>query len=168
MFDRLTLDGKLALLLGSGLFLIVIVTIVVLLLLRPANKIIREERFEGVIFSKENAAQVMGFMLTNDRADNAYWTPTKGEIVTIEEQFAPYVQDQLPAVARNLSGYKRQYIGFERDGRRQLMIVGFCNSPNAEWGSELVTVPDAGGCYLEAQYDVTNGDFLYVWEGLPE
>jgi hypothetical protein len=103
-------------------------------------------------------------MLIKDDPDSAYWTPTQDLILEMEEQLHAHIQEQTPFLATNLSNYKRQYFGFIRDGRKQIFIVGFCEPVSLDWRKELVTSPIAGKCYLEAQYDLEDGQIQYLWQ----
>lgn len=86
------------------------------------------------------------------------------QILALEERLNIQVRDQLPLLASWLNTYRRHYYGFMRDGKQLIMIVGFCKETEKDWRSELITLPDAVGCYFEAQFDVASDDFLYVWQ----
>ena len=64
----------------------------------PRNITMTESEFQGVIFHEDNAANELGFMLTKDSSEEAYWTPSKTEILDIEKQLNTHTQDQLPAL----------------------------------------------------------------------
>ena len=130
----------------------------------PRNITITESEFQGVIFHEANAADELGFMLTKEGSEEAYWTPGKTEILNIEKQLITHTQEQLPSLSSRLSRYKRQYFGFIRGERDLVFIVGFCQPVNVEWSEQLVSMPLAADCYFEAQYDMAGGHFLYVWE----
>ena len=134
-------------------------------LLKPANPIIAGKDFEGVVFTKENAADLLGVAVSNDRSGEAYWTPAKADIINVESQLALYAERQAPALAVQLPSFKRQYFGFIRDGKRLILIVGFCPLSGNRWQREIVSLADMPyGCYFEAQYDFTSGTFLYLWQ----
>lgn len=128
------------------------------------NKHIKEETFEGVVFSQEDAARLLDVMLVKERDDEAYWMPEETQILMLEKQLDSQVQAQLPALASQLTTYKRQYFGFVRDERALIWIVGFCDTGDVDWQNDLVSFSDTPGCYFEAQYDVDNDTLLYVWE----
>ncbi len=152
-------------LLALGLLAVIFFVVVLILVLIPTNEIISEQEFEGVIFSSESAAETLQVMLVTERAKEAYWTPSKAQIVDLERRLDLYVQEQMPSLAPWLTTYKRQYFGFIRDDRHLIMVVGFCKPVNIDWRRELVTLPETAGCYFEAQYDALNDDILYLWEG---
>lgn len=131
--------------------------------MRPGYTLMSEKDYEGVTFPKEVAADLLGVTLVKERTGDVYWTPTRDVIRQMEGRLNAYVQAELPEVAPHLSSYKRQYFGFERQNNRFILIVGFCEPLNIDWRRELVALPDAPGCYLEAQYDVANDVLLYAW-----
>jgi hypothetical protein len=158
---------QLSIALGSlTLLLILLLVITSILILIPSNRIITEEDFEGVIFSNRNAADSLRYMLVNERTEEAYWTPSNAQIVDLEVRLDSYVNEQVPILASWLNTYRRQYFGFIRDGKQLIMVVGFCKPVSIDWRREPVTLPESGGCYFEGQYDATNDDFLYLWEGV--
>ncbi len=153
--------------LGSlTLLLILLLVLATIFLLVPSNRIITGKDFEGVIFSDRNAAVSLRFMLVNETGEDAYWTPSKAEIVDMEVQLDSYVNEQVPALGPWLNSYRRQYFGFIRDGKQLIMVVGFCKPVGIDWRREMVALPESGGCYFEGQYDATNDEFLYLWEGV--
>jgi len=157
------------LIIALGLLTILIVIFLVaatILLLSPSNRIVTEDEFEGVIFSKSNAADSMRYMLVNERVEEAYWTPSKEQILDLELRLDSYVNEQLPTLSSRLNTYRRQYFGFVREGKQHIMAVGFCKPVSIDWRREPVTLPESGGCYFEGQYDATNDEFLYLWEGV--
>jgi hypothetical protein len=107
-------------------------------------------------------------MLNNERDDSGYWTPTKSQIFALESRLSSQVRKQNSSFAFLLPSYRRQYFGFIREGRAMIWIVGFCGSIDVDWRRELVSLPDTGGCYFEAQYDVGDDALLYVWQGAAE
>ena len=162
---RLTSPRRSVLLFISVSFLILVFALLVLWLVDPSYTVIDEEAFEGVIFSGRRSSDLLGVMVTNDRNEDSYWTPPEKQILALEERLRIRVQDQLPLLAPWLNTYKRQYFGFVRDGKQLIMIVGFCKQSDKDWRRELITLPEADGCYFEAQFDVAFDDFLYVWQG---
>jgi hypothetical protein len=156
MFSR-----KLIISLALLLFLFLIV--VVILFLQPTNQIITEKGFEGVIFRRENAPDVLRYMLVSEKTEDEYWTPTKNDILGMEEQLVRYVAEQMPAL--QLADFKRQYFGFYREGKQLIMVVGFCAPVSKDWVQEVVSSSDvAAGCYFETQYDDMDQQFLYLWQ----
>ncbi len=165
MLSRHSFPRRSVLLLLSGSILVFIIVLLALWLIDPSYTAIDEEDFEGVIFSDRRSSDLLGVMVTNDRNEDSYWTPPEKQILALEERLRIRVQEQLPLLAPWLNTYRRQYFGFVRDGKQLIMIVGFCKQSDKDWRRELITLPEADGCYFEAQFDVTNDVFLYVWQG---
>ena len=151
--------------LGLILLLIIVIMILVVWLLQPGTTVITEKEFEGVIFTKERAADVLRYIVVNEVTEEAYWTPSKDEVFALEQQLNINIARKDLEFKGQLSDFKRQYFGFIRDGNQLVLIVGFCEPVGVEWHRELVTLPDmAVGCYFEAQYDPANDKILYLWQ----
>lgn len=103
------------LLLSFALLLLLFhIFIAVIWLSQPANEVITEKGIEGVIFTKENAPDVLRYVVVSEKTEDEYWTPTKKDILRMEEQLGGYVGEQMPALALQLTNSKRQYFGFFR------------------------------------------------------
>jgi hypothetical protein len=148
---------------GVAVTLLLLIAAVAIWLLNPSNEVIIANELEGVIFHRNNASKVLGYMLTNEQSIEAYWNPTKADILEMEKEFTQYLQVNLPEIAPKLSSYKRQYFGFNREGVNLIFIVGFCELLDVNWRSELVALSEETDCYFEAQYDASNNTFLYAW-----
>jgi hypothetical protein len=157
------MSRKHVLLLGIGLILILTLGAVIIWFRTPGYTVIRNQDFEGVIFSKVRAVDLLGVMLLNEHDDDMYWTPTEDDIIALEKRIREYAAANLPALDPHLSLVKRQYYGFVRQESPIIMVVGFCDVAEIDWHRELVTLPATSGCYVEAQYDVINDVMLYAW-----
>ena len=66
------------LLIGFSLLLFLILVFMGLnWLSQPAHEVITEKGFEGILFTKENALDVLRYELVNEKTEEEYWTPTK-------------------------------------------------------------------------------------------
>ncbi len=129
--------------------------------LRSRTKPIRREGLQGVIFGRQETAALMRATLADD-ADH-YWTPTRRQILTLEERLRMYAWLRHPTLGRELSTYTRQYYGFIRDGRRRVLIVGFCQLEGLDWMHEFVSAGESRDCRFEAEYDVASGEIQHLW-----
>lgn len=121
-----------------------------------ANQPVINPEFEGVIFSQENAAGVV-------YGAEAYWTPVETDILALEAQLAPYLQQNAPqdypGPLLALGEYKRQYIGFVREGKQLIFANFFCETHGQDWQQLFIAVEDGGPCYFEIVYDPQTGSF---------
>jgi hypothetical protein len=129
--------------------------------LRPGTRVIRRGDLEGAIFGRQAAADVMRSTLAQDATN--YWTPTRGQILAMEERLRMHVWLEHPVLARSLSEYKRQYFGFVREGQRRILIVGFCAADDLDWTQEFVSAAESRDCRFEAEYDLSTGQVLHFW-----
>jgi hypothetical protein len=60
-------------------------------------------------------------------------------------------------VLERLDEYTRQYVGFERDGRRLVYVNAFCTDTGRDPSREIVAVLDGGDCFWQAQVDPATG-----------
>ncbi|MBE7555497.1 MAG: hypothetical protein HS126_30985 [Anaerolineales bacterium] len=122
------------------------------------NEVVRTGDFEGVIFSAENA------MTTGIAAKGeAYWTPSPAEVLALEKQLGPYLQENAPrdypGPLRNLTEYKRQYVGLLVNEQQFIRVNFFCDAHGMDWQREFVFIADGGSCYFEVKYEVETGKF---------
>lgn len=54
---------------------------------------------------------------------------------------------------KNLTKYKRQYIGITKNGKKIMHVNFFCETDGDEWKKERIFVMDGGDCYFELDYD---------------
>jgi len=116
--------------------------------------------YEGVIFSGAHAAASLGAMLS--AGPNDFWTPDEAEIKTLEAKLAAAAQLGSVPGLHVLSQYRRQYFGFSRAGRPQILVVGFCQADGVDWTHEFVSLGE-GGCHFEATYDVVDKKVTSLW-----
>jgi hypothetical protein len=115
----------------------------------------------GVIFTKEQTAAAEYFQKGKDS-----WTPTNKQIEELENLFPEYISNYNVASAKeiykNLSTYKRQYLGFTENGEQLIFINAFCEhkwKDNDKWKSQFVFVFDGGDCYFQAIYNPSKHKF---------
>jgi len=124
------------------------------------NQRIEGEGYEGVVFNQVHAASILGLMLSAD--SDGFWTPTSADIQVLERELAVAAQIRHPEGMRSLEEYRRQYFGYSRDGKRQILVIGFCDASSMDWTDEFVSVGEAG-CHFEAIYDVMQGSVSSLW-----
>ncbi|HLC01438.1 MAG TPA: hypothetical protein VJK02_00245 [Anaerolineales bacterium] len=125
-----------------------------------SNQRIEGEGYEGVVFNRVHAASILGPMLSAD--PDGFWTPMDADIQTFERGLTAAAQTNHPEGLRSLDEYRRQYFGYSRDGKRQILVVGLCDASSVDWTEEFVSVGE-GGCHFEATYDVMQGTVSSLW-----
>jgi hypothetical protein len=132
------------------------------------NRVIEVEDYQGVVFSQAHAALVLGPMLSAD--SNGFWTPTAADIQSFEHALATAAQVRHPEGLRPLGEYRRQYFGYSLNGKRRILVVGFCDPNGLEWTEAFVSAGE-GGCHFEATYAVDQDAISNFWaldvRGLP-
>jgi hypothetical protein len=149
------------------LWLVIPLTVQFAVACSASQQPIQGERW--VIFSAKQAReQGMGDWFLANPQTAEYWTPSAGDIFTLEERLVPYLQDhpddrfstqQVPIWER-LSQYDRQYIGIVLDGKQIVYANYFCDSLETDWKKEFVFVLDGGDCFFQFKYDVDSGEFF--------
>jgi hypothetical protein len=149
---------------GAIIVVLVLSTLAIIGFMTSGNKSVKTNDYEGIIFSRQNAQRLLGVALVNEHSEGAYWTPSKNDIGEMERELQAYAQVRLPELSQRLGEFRRQYFGFVRKGEKMILVIGFCGTVNVDWRREMVSLPEtASGCYFEGQYDVTLGDFTYLW-----
>lgn len=117
--------------------------------LMTQNELITSDQFEGVIFAQE---------------DKDHWTPSRAEVLALEERLGPYVRaaapQDYPGPLKNLSAYKRQYQGLWVKEQQVIAVNFFCDAHGVEWQHHIVFVTDGGSCYFEVKYNIATGEFF--------
>ena len=116
----------------------------------PTNMVVVTQDFEGVVFAAEKKAFHWEF-----EGSVTYWTPSQFEIVHAESLISSYLKEKAPAIYSKLKTYKRQYVGFVRDGRKCIYANFFCNDHRMVWKTEELIVKDGGDCYFQIKVDLT-------------
>lgn len=122
------------------------------------GSLVESDSFQGVIFTAEQIA-ADEYWPNNDGP----WTPSKADIITLEEQLPGFLQEEYPALWQKLDDYARQYWGtITPDGNRAVYASFFCDADTAGyWRTNYVMGIDGGDCYFQALYDVEDG--IFVW-----
>ncbi len=119
-------------------------------------KIIKTNEFEGAIIPKEQVPQLKYF----DEKREAYWTPTKQDILEAEklsknylEKYNgddKYIKTSIATILSRLGQYKRQYVGLiEKNGNKTIWINYFYdNGSFSNWDKSLVFVLDGGNSFF--------------------
>lgn len=126
------------------------------------NQLIVTDNFEGVIFAGASAEQ-MGLKTIISETIDDYWTPSRDDVLAFEQHLGLYLQQAAPQTypgpLRDLSKYRRQYVGILVKGQRVIFANFFCTTDDTDWKHEFVFVLDGGSCYFEVKYDVQTGVF---------
>lgn len=125
-----------------------------------ANRIETDD-VTGVIFDQSAAAYISG-----EGEGLKRWTPTIEEALEADGIAARCLKEDAPEVFKNLKSYKRQYVGFFREGKKYIFINYFWVSEDRfkNWDSVLVKIKDGGRYFLEIKVDLRSGSCkdLYV------
>jgi len=119
----------------------------------------------GVIFSAERAEEYSRYLLM-DGVEPPYWTPSAGEIESLEAKLRDFLaksgEPDAAQILFHLDTYKRQYIGFTVGGAKWILVNAFCGDEwkrNGRWREQLVAVLDGGRCYFRAIYNRAKSRF---------
>ena len=116
--------------------------------------------FETVIIPEGQAPQYIQAMF--GRQESAYWTPSQDDILKMEEQLKIYLQNVVGQnVLKDLSSYKRQYIGVVKEESKLLLGNYFCEASGIDWKQQPVIVDDGGNCYFQTELDMDSGQIIY-------
>jgi hypothetical protein len=124
---------------------------------------------DRAIFPEELARQKWAWLA---KPPASFWTPALADVVKLEARLAAYLRDDRAArraaagsgpqknpLWKRAPGYKRQYVGIRRRGRKVIYANFFCEAPSYDWHREPVDVDDGGDCYFQVEYDVDGGRF---------
>lgn len=133
-------------------------------LIRESKKTVENRNW--LVFDKKFAEE-MGIASWLVEAGD-FWTPSEDEIMKLEDRLAGYLSQNAvqfyrqPPVWERLDEYQRQYIGFERGGKKLIYGNFFCNNLGIDWRQGLVIVQDGGECYFQVEYDAESGMFTML------
>ena len=85
------------------------------------------------------------------------WDPIATDVAPAQAQLESYIRQQAAAQGERLpawSSYTFQYQGQMLDGRKVILVNGFCSASPASAASQLVIVLDGGACYFRAYWDI--------------
>lgn len=120
-----------------------------------------------VAFPADRAEQIaIGVWLTSDEDLGGYWTPSREDILNVEEKLEDFLRqnsdqfDPEPPVWGQLNNYKRQYAGVVIKDRQVIYGNFFCSDTGIDWKQEWIFVLDGGDCFFQLQFDVESGTFV--------
>lgn len=120
-----------------------------------------------VIFSAEQAKdQNIGEWLMTNGQSAEYWTPSKEDILAVENGLGDYLQKnpdrfyEGTPVWERLDEYNRQYTGIVLDGKQIIYANYFCDSADLDWRKNFVFVMDGGDCFFQFKYEVVSAEFF--------
>lgn len=118
---------------------------------------------KGVIFSAEQSVQsAKAYPMLGIEAP--YWTPSITDISHLESALPAYLakSEATKKIARNLSSYRNQYLGYSDRGERWILVNSFCADhwkKDTSWKNDVVFVLDGGDCYFQVRYRVSTSSF---------
>jgi len=128
---------------------------------RDTTNRIETDDVKGIVFDENASAYISG-----EEAGLKRWTPTIGDALEADGIAARCLKEDAPEVFKNLKNYKRQYVGFYKEGKKYIFINYFRDSGDRfeNWESVLVKVKDGGMNFLEIKVELRSGscEDLYV------
>jgi hypothetical protein len=120
-----------------------------------------KDSIPGFIFSAQQTSTYNPF-----RKDTC-WTPSLDQIKELEYILPSWLASSdhkdSPKILANLNNYKRQYMGFIKNGNKYIYVNAFCDvfaKENKNWQTEYVLVWDGGSCFFQIVYDLINRVFI--------
>jgi hypothetical protein len=104
-------------------------------------------------------------------AYDGHWTPSAGDIAALEAALPQALSATRSAGAETRNapqGWKRQYGGFLRGGRRFIYgnffpgEMGGSRTPDGDWHHAAVVVCDGGHAFFGVEYDVEGRRFTHL------
>ena len=130
------------------------------------NARVQGDDYEGVIFSEENAPDLVAGLDGPDAAEVLeYWTPDEDDVEALEDGIEDYLDtaaddgDVESDLVDRLPDYVRQYAGIVEDGEELILANFFCDDVGIDWESVPVVVEDGGDCFFRVTYDVEREGF---------
>ena len=114
--------------------------------------------FEAVIVPQEQASDFI-YSLNGERTINN-WTPTKEDILELEDHIKAYIKELPSNSLMPLTEYKRQYAGAIINHHRLLYGNFFCQAFKVDWHKDPLVVMDGGNCFFQVIYDLDTQDFV--------
>jgi hypothetical protein len=126
---------------------------------RSERVFIQGPGFAGVIFPADMKA-FEGHFPKGTR----YWMPLKSDVIAAEHELLPYLRDsknpQVREILAKIATYKRQYIGIELAGHKQIYMNFFCDADTSDtWKNGQVEVMDGGSCYFNLRFTPDSKNF---------
>jgi len=93
-----------------------------------------------------------------------FWTPTSADVKELEARLPSFLHAEalgagdarkdIIEVRRRLRTYRRQYVGFVLDGKKQILPNAFPKDEDFAWKREFIVVSDGGASFWRVLYDV--------------
>ena len=122
----------------------------------------------GVILSAQQVGHSAQARLIG--ATPPFWTPTPEDIAQLEARLRPYLETAAPpeagVIVAKLESYKRQYIGYTRDGKKWILVNSFCEEfwrKDDDWRDRVELVYDGGPCFFKLHYEPSSSQFERLW-----
>lgn len=129
------------------------------------NTHIQTRKFDGVIFTARNAANVgLGYEFNDPIID--YWTPSEEQVTLLESGLESFLQATLASdprvdgILQKLERYQRQYFGVTfNEGEPLIYANYFCQDLFDYWLESYVAVMDGGDCFFQLLYNPVTQEF---------
>ena len=113
---------------------------------------------------------------TPDVSGTQHWCPSPEQVVSAEAGMAVFLRGSLawqsPRIRADLNRYKRQYVGFVRDGRRLIYIQFFHPESrpvrDGSWATSFMTIMGGGDYFFRLLYDPEKKRHFDVWVNAPK
>jgi hypothetical protein len=116
----------------------------------------------GIIFTAAQTDSVM-FLLGGDKS----WTPSIKQIIEVEAALPKYIKSyhivQTDSIYKNLSKYKRQYLGYWKKGELFIYINAFREEyliQYSNWKKQFIFYIDGGNSFFQTIYSVRLKKFM--------
>lgn len=137
---------------------------------RTDNVLFKETGAEGIIVAKENAPEFIRYRPEADQeVEGLFWTPSSGQVLEAESRLPDYLRGaartgRSAGLWKRLSFYRRQYVGLNLFGRKQIWMNFFPKRLPEDlnyspWKETVVQVPGRGDAFFNVQYDVEAKSF---------
>lgn len=132
-------------------------------------EVIVSDQFEGVIFPKEKAGEVLKQCSRPTPQADGYWDVTKEDILKLERALPDYAKLNSPKhcedLVQKLSLYKRQYVGIIVQGRKIIYVNTLLPNEYSgrSWKMEPEMVCDGGCDFWGVEFDVESGQFSNLY-----
>jgi hypothetical protein len=93
-----------------------------------------------------------------------FWTPTSADVKELEARLPSFLhaealgagdtREDIIEVRRRVRTYRRQYVGFVLEGKRQILLNAFPKDEEFAWKRQFIRVSDGGASYWTILYDV--------------
>jgi hypothetical protein len=119
----------------------------------------------GIIFSKEESIN-FAVKIPSGKLTPPFWTPETRQVMALEKILPEHIEKNTSKnrkPIRDISTYKRQYLGITHNGKKQIYVNAFCEahwSRTSEWQSKFVYALGGGNCFFKLRYDPVTNEIL--------